>query len=127
MVKSLAHPPAGIGSLFLSIIDYLKMKTFKRASVSLGLATAAASLPEVRAIECSKESLQSALPAIATVDFATWMPENSTFKVPAGDIAYPTSPTQLKAACVVQISVKNGTSDYGFGVFLPDEWNGRFL
>ena len=79
------------------------------------------------AITCDKDSLQSAFPSIATVDFATWMPANSTFTVPKTDIAYPVSPTQLRAACAVQVSVKNGTSNYGFGVFLPDDWNGRFL
>ena len=79
------------------------------------------------AITCDKDSLQSAFPSIATIDYAIWMPANSTFKVPKSDIAYPVSPTQLRAACAVQVSVKNGTSNYGFGVFLPDDWNGRFL
>lgn len=79
------------------------------------------------AITCDKDSLQSAFPSIATVDFAQWLPADSTFTVPKTDIAYPVSPTQLRAACAVQVSVKNGTSNYGFGVFLPDEWNGRFL
>jgi hypothetical protein len=56
------------------------------------------------AINCDKDSLQSAFSSIATVDFATWMPANSTFNVPKADIAYPTAPTQLRAACAVQTS-----------------------
>lgn len=91
------------------------------------LAAVAALTSGAVAITCDKDSLQSAFSSIATVDFATWMPANSTFNVPKADIAYPTAPTQLRAACAVQVSVKNGTSNYGFGVFLPDDWNGRFL
>lgn len=91
------------------------------------LAAVAALTSGATAITCDKASLQSAFSSIATVDFAQWMPANSTFSIPKGNVAYPTSPTQLKAACAVQVSVKNGTSSYGFGVFLPDDWNGRFL
>jgi feruloyl esterase len=91
------------------------------------LAAVAALTSGAFAINCDKASLQSALPSIATVDFAIWQPGNSTFTVPKTDIAYPVSPTQLRAACAVQVSVKNGTSNYGFGVFLPDDWSGRFL
>ncbi|THZ04317.1 putative ferulic acid Esterase/Feruloyl esterase [Aureobasidium pullulans] len=91
------------------------------------LAAVAALTSGAVAITCDKDSLQSAFSSIATVDFATWMPANSTFNVPKADIAYSTAPTQLRAACAVQVSVKNGTSNYGFGVFLPDDWNGRFL
>jgi feruloyl esterase len=99
----------------------------KRHSASPGLVAVAALLSSATAIDCSKDSLQSAFPSIAKVDFAIWMPANSTFAVPAADIAYPVAPSQLQAVCAVQVSVKNGTSNYGFGVFLPDDWNRRFL
>jgi feruloyl esterase len=91
------------------------------------LAALAALTSGAFAINCDKDSLQSAFSSIATVDFAQWMPDNSTFTVPKTDIAYPVSPTQLRAACAVKVSVKNGTSSYGFGIFLPDDWSGRFL
>jgi hypothetical protein len=105
-----------------SYSDLLNMK-----STQTHLAAVAALTSGVFAINCDKASLQSALPSIATVEFAQWMPGNSTFTVPKTDIAYPVLPTQLRAACAVQVSVKNGTSIYGFGVFLPDDWSGRFL
>jgi feruloyl esterase len=79
------------------------------------------------AADCSSAGIQALLPSIAIVDFVLWQAGGSTFSVPAGDIAYPSSPTNLMAHCAVQIRVKNGTSDYGFGMFLPDDWNGRFL
>jgi len=79
------------------------------------------------AADCSIASIQALLPSFASVDFVLWQAGGSTFSVPAGDIAYPSSPTNLMAHCAVQIRVKNGTSDYGFGMFLPDDWNGRFL
>lgn len=91
------------------------------------LAVVAALTPGAVAITCDKASLQSAFSSIATVDFVQWIPANSSFNVPANDVAYPISPTQMQAACAVQVSVKNGTSNYGFGIFLPDDWNGRFL
>lgn len=91
------------------------------------LAAVAALTSGAVAITCDKASLQSAFSSIATVDYAEWLPANSSFAVSTADIAYPTSPTQMRAACAVQVSVKNGTSNYGFGVFLPDDWDGRFL
>ncbi|KAH0035086.1 putative ferulic acid Esterase/Feruloyl esterase, partial [Aureobasidium melanogenum] len=91
------------------------------------LAAVAALTSGTVAITCDKASLQSAFSSIATVDFAQWMPANSSFNVPETDVAYPISPTEMQAACAVQVSVKNGTSSYGFGIFLPDDWNGRFL
>lgn len=79
------------------------------------------------AADCSSASIQALLPSTAKVDFVLWQAGGSTFSVSNGDIAYPTSPTNLTAYCAVQIRVTNGTSQYGFGMFLPDDWNGRFL
>lgn len=80
--------------------------------------------------DCSASYFQSLLPGNATVRFATSVQENATFTVPAGDIAYPTSPTQLKAACAVEINVTSSVeSAFSFGIFLPEAglWNERFL
>lgn len=82
------------------------------------------------AANCSASYFQSLLPSNATVRFATPVQENATFTVPASDIAYPTSPTQLKAACAVEINVtSSATSAFSFGLFLPEagSWNERFL
>lgn len=85
-------------------------------------------LPAVTAFDCTPAAFSAHLPATATVLFATSLPDNSTFEVPIGDIAYPTSPSGLQALCAVQINVTSSpTSAYSFGVFFPKEWNGRYL
>ncbi|KAG9605109.1 putative ferulic acid Esterase/Feruloyl esterase, partial [Aureobasidium melanogenum] len=97
-----------------------------RTSTSIRTALLATVVTKAAA-DCSSASIQALLPSIAKVDFVFWQPGGSTFSVPNGDIAYPVSPTNLAAHCAVQIRVTNGTSQYGFGMFLPDDWNGRFL
>ena len=80
------------------------------------------------AYECSSSAIQAFLPSNATVTFTRTVSANSTFVVPVGDIAYPTSPSQLQALCAVQIKVvSSNISAFSFGLFLPQEWNERFL
>ena len=80
------------------------------------------------AFECTPSAFQAILPANATVTFARSLSANSTFVVPLGDIAYPKSPTQLQALCAVQIKVPSSpTSAFSLGLFLPQDWNERFL
>lgn len=82
----------------------------------------------VAAFECSKSAFQAVIPSHTSVSLVQEVGENGTFEVPAGDIAYPTSPTGLRALCAVQIKVPApGNTTYEFGLFLPEEWNGRFL
>ncbi|CAI6292323.1 unnamed protein product [Periconia digitata] len=45
-----------------------------------------------------------------------------------GNVAYPKNATYLPSLCVATINVTSSpTSSYTFGVFLPDDWNQRFL
>lgn len=54
--------------------------------------------------------------------------EGEAFQVPAEDIAYPQSPTDLPELCAVQINITSSPdSAYSFGLFLPVDWNNRFL
>ncbi|KAK5712338.1 hypothetical protein LTR15_011918 [Elasticomyces elasticus] len=81
-----------------------------------------------RAFDCSPAAFQAILPENATVAFAYPLAEGSTFNVPAGDVAYPRSPTELPELCVVHIQVTSSpSSHFGFGLFLPQSWNERFL
>ncbi|KAI0021599.1 tannase and feruloyl esterase [Xylariomycetidae sp. FL0641] len=43
----------------------------------------------------------------------------------AGNMGYPVFPTGLPPLCAVIVG--NTSSNYRFGMFLPDEWNSRFL
>jgi feruloyl esterase len=80
------------------------------------------------AFECTPSSFGAHLPPNAKVAYTRELADNSTFEVPLGDIAYPTSPQGLKALCAVQINVtSSSTSAFSFGLFLPKEWNHRFL
>lgn len=80
------------------------------------------------ALECTPSAIQSALPSNATVNFAYPVEANGTFNVPKGDTGYPTSPTGLPALCAASVQVQSlGNTTFGFGLFLPSDWNGRFL
>lgn len=82
----------------------------------------------VRALDCTPSSIQSVLPLNASVNFAYPVAANSTFQVPKGDTGYPTNPVGLPSLCAVSVQVDSiGSSTFGFGLFLPDDWNGRFL
>ncbi|KAL6704549.1 hypothetical protein ACN47E_008059 [Coniothyrium glycines] len=82
----------------------------------------------VGALECSASSIQSVLPANATVNFAQSVQANGTFEVPKGDTGYPTSPVGLPALCAVSVQVQSiQNTTFGLGLFLPENWNGRFL
>jgi feruloyl esterase len=83
----------------------------------------------VNALNCNPAIFQGSLGFGTSLTFVKQLTNNSTFKVPTSDIAYPTSPTNLPALCALQVKVSSNTtnSSYSFGLFLPDNWNGRFL
>ncbi|KAF2151096.1 putative ferulic acid Esterase/Feruloyl esterase [Myriangium duriaei CBS 260.36] len=79
-------------------------------------------------LDCTPAAFSSLLSPGATVVAATTVQDNGTFQVPPGNIAYPTSPTGLKALCALQVQVPSSNSSfYQFGLFLPNQWNHRFL
>ena len=80
------------------------------------------------ALDCSSSALQAVLPSNVTVNFATLLRANATFQVPQSDTGYPNSPIGLPALCAVSAQVPSiGNTTFGFGLFLPNDWNGRFL
>ena len=81
-----------------------------------------------RAPSCSAPAIQSLLPPGSSVNFAYPLKAGDTFKVPAGDLGYPRNPVGLPALCAVSVQVQSiSNSSYGLGLFLPEDWNGRFL
>lgn len=85
-------------------------------------------LPLAAAFECTQAAFQDLLPSTASIEFAVQLQDNGTFKVPAGNIAYPVSPTMMQASCAVQVNVTSSPeSMFSFGLFLPVKWNKRFL
>lgn len=113
-----------IGQCLLPQFEPLLPHPDMRAS-SLGYG---ALLGAANALDCSFSAIQSALPSNASLNFATPIAANGTFQVPAGDTGYPTNPVGLPAMCAVSVQVQSvGNTTFGFGLFLPSDWNGRFL
>ncbi|KAF2194391.1 feruloyl esterase B precursor [Zopfia rhizophila CBS 207.26] len=80
------------------------------------------------ALDCALPAIQGILPAGASVNFVRTVAPNSSFEIPPGNIAYPISPVGLPSLCAVSARVQSsGNTSFGFGLFLPSHWNGRFL
>jgi feruloyl esterase len=76
---------------------------------------------------CNAAFFNSILPSNATTLSTTYVPPNGSF-IQAGDIAYPIPATNLPSLCTVIINVTSSpTSSYTFGLFLPNQWNTRFI
>lgn len=83
---------------------------------------------EAAATACSIEALQAALPADASVLVAEQVASGGSFGEGPADIPYPTNPTNLPETCAVVVNVTtSASSNFRFSVFLPTQWNGRFL
>jgi len=79
------------------------------------------------AFNCTTSALDSILPSHASALFATPVQANGTFGQ-AGDIGYPKHATNLPPLCAVSVNVtSSATTSFTFGLFLPYNWNGRFL
>ncbi|KUI55814.1 putative feruloyl esterase B-1 [Cytospora mali] len=77
---------------------------------------------------CSVDFFQAALPSNATVLSAVPVANGSTYGEGAADTPYPTNPTNLPENCAVIVNVTtSSSSSFRFGMFLPMQWNGRFL
>lgn len=90
----------------------------------LNLAPAA---PLALAFNCTPSAFQQHLPDNARVISTRSIPDGGTYEV-SGNVAYPISPTGLRALCALEVNVTSSpTSAYTFGLFLPQDWNERFL
>ncbi|KAK4542340.1 hypothetical protein LTR36_006796 [Oleoguttula mirabilis] len=92
-----------------------------------------ASAALIAAQQCTPNYIRRTLPNDTSLVSVRKIAQNGTFPVSTSDIAYPMSPTQLNELCAVQLSVSapgntsSGNSSYDFGLFLPIQWNDRFL
>jgi len=77
---------------------------------------------------CSVDTFREILGSSASVLSAVKVDNGGTYGEGAANIVYPTNPTNLPALCAVILNVTTSPeSSFRFGVFLPDEWNSRFL
>lgn len=99
------------------------MRPFTYLTAVTYLATSVHTLPA-----CVPESFAGALPANATILSAVSLANGSTYGEGAANPAYPTNPTNLPANCALVVNVTTSpSSNTRFGIFLPEQWNGRFL
>lgn len=100
-----------MGSYFVYLLSILNV-------LSTGLAS----------VSCTSSAIAAILPANATLNFAVNVPQNGTFGQGPSDIEFPTNATNLPPLCAISVNVKSSpTSSYNFGLFLPEQWNSRFL
>jgi feruloyl esterase len=76
--------------------------------------------------ECSPSVLSAFLPSHATIISAALVPANGTWSQPSPP--FPDPATWLPALCAITVNVVSSpTSAFNFGLFLPEEWNSRFM
>ncbi|KXX74285.1 putative feruloyl esterase B-2 [Madurella mycetomatis] len=77
---------------------------------------------------CSPDSFSDVLPPSAQIVSAVSVADGGQFGEGSANAAYPISPTDLPELCAVIVNVSSSAiSNYRFGIFLPAEWNTRFL
>ncbi|PWY93437.1 tannase-domain-containing protein [Aspergillus sclerotioniger CBS 115572] len=96
-------------------------KTFLITSILATLARAA--------IDYTWDAVSAITPSNVSLSFVQAIPENGTFVVPSGNTGWPTNPIHLPELCAVGATVPGDTQNgtFGFGPFLPVQWNGRTL
>lgn len=82
-----------------------------------------------KSIACTREAVSDILPKGVSLSFVQHIPKNGTFTVPEGDTGWPIDPINLPELCAIGAMVAGTSTNatFGFGVFLPVEWNGRTL
>ncbi|KAI1160242.1 Tannase/feruloyl esterase [Nemania serpens] len=103
---------------------------FSAIGLVLSVVTAASSThgPRQNSLDCNVFTFAQVLPANAKVEGVYALAAGSTYGDGLADLAYPVQPTDLPALCAVTIAVaSSATSLYRLGLFLPAEWNNRFL
>ncbi|KAE9379467.1 feruloyl esteras-like protein B [Stipitochalara longipes BDJ] len=77
-------------------------------------------------LECSPSALSAFLPSHAAIRNAVLVPANGTWSQPSPPFPHPA--TYLPALCAITVNVVSSpTSSFNFGLFLPEEWNSRFM
>ncbi|KAI0817065.1 Tannase/feruloyl esterase [Xylaria sp. FL0064] len=116
-----------IRPLFIHVneMNLLEMMTFW-VLITLGAFVATCwplPLTQRQAVNCTVDYFTDIVPAGVSVERVQHV--TTGFFVETGNIGYPTFPTGLPLLCAMILN--NITANYRFGMFLPDEWNSKFL
>ena len=107
----------GLQTQFHDVQSYLSRLLATSGIISAGFA----------ALNCTFSDISTLLPSHATLSFVVPVPRNGSFGT-EGNLAFPRNATHLPELCAVSINVKSSpSSNYNFGLFLPQQWNSRFL
>jgi feruloyl esterase len=99
------------------------LKVTAQKALMLALGTQALSAP---AFECTTSAFAAILPPNSTAKYAISVPSNGSWAEPSP--AFPANDTGLPALCAIAVNiVSSPTSSFNFGLFLPQQWNSRFI
>lgn len=93
------------------------------------LVALAATIP-ASALECTACAISRVLlsGSGAKVNYAKRVPLNGSFTGSANDTFSPSTYTGLPQLCAVSVNVpSSANTSFNFGLFMPDEWNGRII
>ncbi|KAF7531751.1 hypothetical protein G7054_g8583 [Neopestalotiopsis clavispora] len=79
-------------------------------------------------VDAVKLALAGTLPANASIEKLSYVKQGDTYGEGWHDLMYPIQPTDLPESCAVTVYVQSSdVSWYRYGLFLPADWNQRFL
>ncbi|KAK3303610.1 feruloyl esterase-like protein B [Chaetomium strumarium] len=78
--------------------------------------------------DCSADTFAQSLPSHARLESVAHVAQNGSYGEGRSNVAYPDIPTALPELCAVVVNVTSSpSSSFRFALFLPTEWNARFL
>jgi hypothetical protein len=78
--------------------------------------------------DCSADTFAESLPSNARIESVAPVGQNGSYGEGRSNVAYPDIPTALPELCAVVVNVTSSpSSSFRFALFLPTEWNTRFL
>ncbi|KAK4232942.1 feruloyl esterase [Achaetomium macrosporum] len=94
----------------------------------LPLLAAAGSTVGTSISDCSVGTFEQSLPSNARILSVAHVAQNGSYGEGRSNIAYPDIPSALPELCAVVVNVTSSpSSSFRFALFLPTEWNSRFL
>ncbi|KAB5557853.1 feruloyl esterase B precursor [Coniochaeta sp. 2T2.1] len=106
------------------------MRDMRRVTASIPFVVTALAVPAL-ALNCSECAISRVLAsgtAGATVNYVKRVPLNGSFIGSPNDTFNPTTYSGLPSLCAVSINVpSSANTSFNFGLFMPDEWNGRII
>jgi feruloyl esterase len=106
-----------------NLSDFIRSKMYQKLSIFLSLGL---NVFSSQAFECSTSAFAGILSPNATISYAVPVPAGGSWSMPSPE--FPANDTGLPALCAIGVNVVSSpSSSFNFGLFLPQEWNSRFM